>query len=48
MDRQYKYFSAGVSHHHGFVSYSTSEYVDPVAKKRIELDRGFRIAPARR
>jgi hypothetical protein len=33
MDRQYEHFSSGVSHHHGFLSYSPGEYIDSVAKK---------------
>lgn len=33
MDRQYEHFSSGVSHHHGFLSYSSGEYIDPVDKK---------------
>jgi hypothetical protein len=33
VDRQYEYFSSGVSHHHGFLSYSSGKYVDSVAEK---------------
>jgi hypothetical protein len=35
MDRQYEHFSSGVSHHHGFLSDSSGEYVDSVAEKRV-------------
>jgi hypothetical protein len=35
MDRQYEYFSSGVSHHHGFLSDSPGEYTDPVAEERV-------------
>jgi len=37
MDRQYEYFSSGVSHRHGFLSHRSGEYVDSVAKKRIRF-----------
>jgi hypothetical protein len=33
VDRQYEYFSSGVSHHHGFLPYRSGEYVDSVAQK---------------
>jgi hypothetical protein len=45
MDRQYEHFSSGVSHHHGFLSYSSSEYTDSVAKKRIENDFRYTCLP---
>ena len=35
VDCQYKYFSSGVSYHHGFLSYSSGEYVDSVAQERM-------------
>jgi hypothetical protein len=35
MDRQYEYFSSGVSHHHGFLFDGSGEYVDSVAKERV-------------
>jgi hypothetical protein len=35
VDRQYEYFSSGVSHHHGFLSYSSGKYGDSVAEKRM-------------
>ena len=31
VDCQYEYFSSGVSHRHGFLSYSSGESVDSVA-----------------
>jgi len=37
MDREYKYLSSGVSHHHGFISYSSGEYVDSVAQEGMTL-----------
>jgi hypothetical protein len=47
VDRQYEYFSSGVSHHHGFLSYRSGEYVDSVAKEGMTLplrisERGMR------
>jgi len=33
VDRQYEHFSSGVSHHHGFLSYSSGECTDSVDKK---------------
>jgi len=44
VDRQYEYVSSGISHHHGFLSYSSGEYVDSVAKKGMILS--LRISPA--
>jgi len=36
VDRQYEYFSSGISHHHGFLSYSSGEYADSVAEERMK------------
>ncbi len=33
VDRQYEYFSSGVSHHQGLLSYRSGEYLDSVAKE---------------
>ena len=44
MDRQYEYFSSGASHRHGFLSYSSGEYVDSVAEEGVKLP--LRISPA--
>jgi len=44
VDRQYEYVPSGVSHHHGFLSYRSGEYVDPVAQERM---RKFQIADCR-
>jgi hypothetical protein len=44
VDRQYEYLSSGASHRHGFLSYSSGEYVDSVAKKGMTLP--LKISPA--